>query len=231
MALKFMDLDSKIDLFVFHEHEYPESLPWNKVTKLNKIKYPESHWTNQIIGTYLDEMEFNGTFFGSYFDGTDNKSAKERSDEIEKLLGKVVTIHYAIGGFAGYKATVIIEEYKRNIKNYYEVDYSLKLVPHEPQTRVVPTKALDISIPSIFSRATNAMNRARNTIKSVKQTTSAAKKVVKVEDKTSKAAVKPTRNKPGLDKTVQEFGRRIEEKFSPQKPEVKQPTKQPRNKQ
>ena len=63
-ALKFTTFDGKYNLFVFNEHEYPESLPLNYTTKLNEIQYPESHKTNQIIGTYIDDIEWSGTFKG-----------------------------------------------------------------------------------------------------------------------------------------------------------------------
>jgi hypothetical protein len=168
MALRFTDLSGK-SLFEFNKKEYPESLPWDIKVKLNKIEYPDDHYTNQIIGAKLGEINFSGKFYGGYFDGLGAVTAKERSDEIEKLIKKVVVINYAIGGFAGYKSTVVIEEYNRKIINYYEVEYELKLVPHEPQTRVKPDRVANVSIASdgdsllnITQKASNALNKAQS---------------------------------------------------------------------
>lgn len=145
MALMFTNLDNDM-VFEFQEHEYPESLPLNLKTKLNEIEYPDDHYTNQIIGTKPGEIRFKGTFFGTYLVGGVVVSAKERSDELEKLMKTVVRIQYAVGGFAGNAQTVIIAEYNRDIRNYFDVDYELILKPHEPQTRVVPAKVSNVSI-------------------------------------------------------------------------------------
>lgn len=169
MALRFTDLKGKT-LFEFKLHEYPEKLPWNIEVSLNKIKYPDDHYTNQIIGAKLGEIEFSGKFEGTYFDGGKFITARERSDQLAALIKKVVVINYAVGGNAGWKSTVIIEEYKRDLINYYEVDYTLKLVPHEPQTRVKPDKAANITVASdgddigtIARKAVGSMSNAVNT--------------------------------------------------------------------
>jgi len=154
MPLKFTDWENK-DLFIFNEHEYPEKLPKNIEVKLNKIRYPDGHHTNQIIGRYPGEIEWSGKFFGTYLNGNDFISALERSDEIEKLLEKVIKVNYDIGGEIGKRYAVVIEQYKRDIINLNEVDYTILLVPHETQTRIKPTKAVDAK-----STANNASNAA-----------------------------------------------------------------------
>lgn len=145
MALRFTDIEGK-SLFEFFNHEYPESLPMDIKVKLNKIEYPDDHYTNQIIGSKPGEISFSGKFYGSYFNGSDLISAKERSDLIEKLIKKVVVINYAVGGQAGPQYPVVIEEYNRKLVNYHEVEYELKLIPHQPQTRTKPGKVSLVSI-------------------------------------------------------------------------------------
>ena len=215
MSLRFTKPNPPYDdLFVFQEHEYPESLPWNKEAKLNKIKYPDGHYTNQIIGVYLGDIEFGGTFYGTYRDGFDLISARERADKLEALMGKVVRIQYAVGGYAGKASTVIIENFETTMKNYFEVEYKLKLVPHEPQTRVKPLKLAPVSVNGLLDSVGSRL------VQTGQKAAKIATNTVKGAQTAAKAVTASTGNmdsdlKKGLDAASTALGVR------PVKPQVK----------
>lgn len=136
------------DPFIFEMRELPEDFNWDYILKLNEIDYPDDYQTNQIIGAYLQPVAFNGTFFGPWYDGSDIKTAKERSDVLEKIFKqkKPIKIILGMGDHAGFKMVALISEYKRKIRNYYDLDYSIVFKHHQPQTRVKPKQSSQIQV-------------------------------------------------------------------------------------
>lgn len=164
-SIDFTDLNDK-SIFTLHPHEFPESISDDRRVTLNKIQYPDDHYSNQIIGVHPGEVRLRGIFSGSYVKDGAVISAKVRSDDFVKALKKVIKVIFAINGEgSGSKNTFIVEEYNRNIVDYYHVEYEILLVPHQPQTRVTPSKVSLTSIgndsdaASLVGSVTNRVTR------------------------------------------------------------------------
>lgn len=174
-------------IFQFYPRELPETIPFGFKTKVNHIEYPGGFVTNQIIGIYQDPIEWEGTFFGTYKDA-DGKviTAKERAFKIKELLGMPIRCVFAvptqeskaIPGFgeetnvgkkdtgensAGIKNGVsyvyIIEEYEMKVSNYTDVDYRIKLTPHQRQEKIKPKEVTVAAIKVDMGAAQAAGNR------------------------------------------------------------------------
>ena len=141
--------DEELSPFVFAIQELPDSYNWDYVTKLNEIEYPEGYQTDQIFGAYLQPISWSGNFYGPWVNEEGEiKSAKERSDVLEKiyLAQKPVKVFFGMDVYEGNKGIFIIKEFKRQIKNYFDVDYSIEFKYHMPQTRVKPKKASQLQV-------------------------------------------------------------------------------------
>lgn len=149
--------------FQFYLKELPESIKTPYETKVNHIEYNGGFITNQIIGVYQKEVEWEGCFYGTY-ETPDGKrySAKERSDLIHKFMGRPIRVGFPVpkGGDAflpgedsvqgepgrldeklnGFVGVFIIAEYEPEIVNYSDVNYRIKLVPHMRQEKIKPTE-------------------------------------------------------------------------------------------
>lgn len=83
--------------FQFYLKELPESIKMPYETKVNHIEYNGGFITNQIIGVYQKEIEWEGCFYGTY-ETADGKrySAKERSDLIRGFMGRPIRVGFAV---------------------------------------------------------------------------------------------------------------------------------------
>ncbi len=122
-------------LFEFMDRELPEEFDIDYMTQLGKSKYIGSLQTAQIQGVYLEPLVLKGTFRGDsiMLDGT-KITAKERSDQLGRLQLRPIKFF-----FENFKQIVIIEHYKRKIKNYNEIEYELTMFPHDIQNPVKPS--------------------------------------------------------------------------------------------
>lgn len=151
----------------FYLKELPESITFPHQTKLAKIEYNGGFISNQIIGIYNREIEWSGTFFGTYTDDKGKRySAKERAFELQKFMGRPIRVGFGIPtqgdsfvagespvsnweigksdqGKEGIVGTYIIEDYDITVVNYSDVDYRIKLAPHTRQEKIKPT-ALEV---------------------------------------------------------------------------------------
>jgi hypothetical protein len=153
MSIKFTtteyDKDKSIKLlFEFLDHEVPEDILIDLKTALGKNRFIGSIQTNQVNGVYIEPIILKGTFQGTYVRegenitgarGSVNPSspdiitAHERSLELGRLQGRVIKFF-----FDTIVMDVIVESYKRNYKNYTEIDYELVLQPHDFQEVTKP---------------------------------------------------------------------------------------------
>jgi hypothetical protein len=137
--------------FQFLPKELPEVIPMMYSTKINRIEYNGGFITNQIIGTFQEAIEWEGCFFGKYDIGGRSLSAKERAQEVKKFMGRPIRVgftpafdafEYKVGqpdaNLAGDKGIYIIEEYEMRVRNFVDVDYKIKLVPHMRQEKIKP---------------------------------------------------------------------------------------------
>lgn len=178
--------DGEVILWQFYLKELPESITFPHQTKLAKIEYNGGFITNQIIGIYNRDIEWSGTFFGTYTDQAGHRySAKERAFELKEFMGRPIRVGFGIPtqgdtfvagespvtnweigksdkGKEGIVGTYIIEEYDITIVNYSDVDYRIKLVPHTRQEKIKPTALEVIPIKLNIEAALNAGNAIRN---------------------------------------------------------------------
>lgn len=170
--------------FQFYLKELPESIKTPYETKVNHIQYNGGFVTNQIIGVYQKEIEWEGCFYGTY-ETADGKrySAKERSDLIRKFMGRPIRVGFPVpkGGdtfmpgedseqgnkpgrldenLGGLIGVFIITEYEQEIVNYSDVNYRIKLVPHMRQEKIKPTETETAGI----KLATENIDKAANNI-------------------------------------------------------------------
>jgi hypothetical protein len=191
-------------LFQFYDRELPEEIPFPKQTVLNKIKYPGGHQTNQIIGTYRGELEWTGMFYGNLVVDGKIINAKQRADAIEELMGRPLRVGFPVGGqtngkvpgqvpsnqlaktdkdFSGYVGIYIIEEFVPTIRNYLNIEYRIKLVPHERQEKIKPEKTTNTRV-KLISGNLNLSGLSGPAKKAGKKTQAHAKKAMSSNGKT-----------------------------------------------
>jgi hypothetical protein len=172
----------EVILWQFYLKELPESITFPFQTKLAKIEYNGGFISNQIIGIYNREIEWSGSFFGTYTDQSGNRlSAKQRADELKEFMGRPIRVGFGIPtqgdeyvagetpvknwdigktskGKEGIVGVYIIEEYDITIVNYSDVDYRIKLAPHTRQEKIKPTEleALPIKLNMEAAKAAGA---------------------------------------------------------------------------
>jgi hypothetical protein len=161
--------------FQFFSKELPESIPLMYSTKINRIEYNGGFITNQIIGTFQQPIEWEGCFFGKYTDkGGQVISAKERAEEIKKFMGRPIRVGFPPpsddlsqpkddANLGGTRGVYIIEEYDMNVRNYVDIDYRIKLVPHMRQEKIRPLESDVIIVnvePEKISAAAGNANKA-----------------------------------------------------------------------
>lgn len=178
-------------IFQFYPRELPEVIPFGFKTKVNHIEYPGGFVTNQIIGVYQDTIEWEGTFYGVYKDEKGRIiTAKERAFKIKELLGRPIRCVFAvpnaevksIPGYGeqsnvgaldsgensasiknGVSYVYIIEEYTMSVSNYTDVNYKIKLTPHQRQEKIKPKDVTVAQVKVNMQEASNAGKRiARN---------------------------------------------------------------------
>lgn len=163
----FTEIGSKDVIFQLLDRELPEEIAFPVEAVLNKIKYPGGHQSNQTIGVYRGEIEWSGTFFGTYRNAAGQlESAKQRADALQNLVGRPLRIGFPVPGHekrgipglttnytltdeefkGGFKGVYIIESFVPKIKNYLNIDYTIRLVPHERQEKIKPTKTSDVRV-------------------------------------------------------------------------------------
>lgn len=180
---------SELVAFQFYLKELPESIktPWE--TKVNRIEYNGGFITNQIIGIYQKEIEWEGCFYGTYTkpDGT-RYSAKERADEIKKFMGRPIRVGFAVPtgsdkfipgesptsnnligkdskDLKGEVGVFIITEYEPEIVNYSDVNYRIKIVPHMRQEKIKPTETTQkAAVKLATEEVTNASNNINKAV-------------------------------------------------------------------
>lgn len=154
--------DSQGNKFVFRQRELPAEIPFPLETKLNKIEYPGGHRTNQVIGTYWKEVQWTGLFYGTY----DGKTAWHRLLELQDFLGKVVTVYYPVPGFSGWKQEYIIESLEPKVRNYLNIEYTIRFVPHERQEKIIPKETVkvggNVSIINVSTGLQGVQNNVKN---------------------------------------------------------------------
>jgi hypothetical protein len=170
----------------FFLKELPESITFPHQTKLAKIEYNGGFITNQIIGIYNREIEWSGTFFGTYIDEKGSRySAKVRSDNLKKFMGRPIRVGFEMPGQGdayvpgespmdntelgkisqgkgGDVGVYIIEEYDITIVNHSDVDYRIKLAPHIRQEKIKPTSLEVIPIKLNIEAVKQAGQRVRS---------------------------------------------------------------------
>lgn len=161
--------------FQFFAKELPESIPLMYTTKINRIEYNGGFITNQIIGTFQQPIEWEGCFFGKYTDKNGQViTAKDRAEEIRKFMGRPIRVGFPPpnddlsqpkddGNISGTKGVYIIEEYDMNVRNYVDIDYRIKLVPHMRQEKIRPLESDVIIVnvePERISTAAGNANKA-----------------------------------------------------------------------
>lgn len=186
------DPRAKIE-FQFYPKELPENISINRRTKLNKIEYNGGMVTNQIIGVYYEPIEWEGCFFGTYNSGDEENRtilAKERADQLQKLLGKPIRCVFAVPAkpedyvpgiselsakeqiepskTVGHKGIYIMEALDITIHNYADVDYKITLVPHMRQEKIKPKEISVQAIKVIPENITNASDNIANSSGKVK---------------------------------------------------------------
>lgn len=168
--------NAEVIQFQFYPKELPDMIPHMYTTKINRIEYNGGFITNQIIGTFQEPIEWEGCFFGKYDDGGKIKTAKERAEEVRKFMGRPIRVGFppanddlsrGIGQsdakMQGDKGIYIIEEYEIKVRNYIDVDYRIKLVPHMRQEKIKPLDADVIVVkvePEVIANAANNVKRA-----------------------------------------------------------------------
>jgi len=171
--------------FQFYMKELPESIKFQKVTKVNHIEYNGGFHTNQIMGIFPKEIEWEGCFYGTYERAGKKYSAKERATEIEKFMGRPIRVGFSVptgsddhvpgvdetayskvgefdGGMNGIVGVYIIEEYDMEIINYVDVNYRIKLTPHMRQGKIKPSAAEVVAVKfdvDVVAKATSNIHR------------------------------------------------------------------------
>ncbi len=193
-------------VFQFYMKELPESIKFPLITKVNHIEYNGGFHTNQIMGVFPKEIEWEGCFYGTYSSLEKGVySAKERSDEIKQFMGRPIRVGFAVpNGNDSYipgesdesnsvigkttdklKANAIvgvyvIEEYDQEIINYSDVNYRIKLTPHQRQEKIKPadtvTVAIKYNIETVGKAAANIGKIAGGKHPSIKKAKVAGKK-------------------------------------------------------
>lgn len=156
--------------FQFYLKELPESVKFGHTTKINHIEYNGGFHTNQIMGVFPKEIEWEGCFYGTYQDEAgENYSAKERSDKVRPFMGRPIRVGFAVpagndvyipgegyetNNVIGYDDVLmngivgvyVIEEYECTIIDYSNVDYRIKLVPHQRQEKIKPSATATVAV-------------------------------------------------------------------------------------
>jgi hypothetical protein len=173
-------------VFQFFLDEIPEEISFGKMSKLNKLEYHGGFKTNQIIGTYPKEVEWSGTFEGTKtMPGGKQVSAKIRYDALESLVGRPLRVGFPSAGMAGgpfpgegefpdnltdadfiggIKGVYIIEELVPTVKNYWHIDYKIRLVPHQRQEKIRPTETRQVLVeprPELIQQANDRINQRK----------------------------------------------------------------------
>jgi hypothetical protein len=188
--------------FQFFPKELPEVIPHMYSTKINRIEYNGGFITNQIIGTFQQPIEWEGCFFGKYEIGGTVLTAKERAQQIKSFMGRPIRVgfsppdddfSYKVGStdakLAGDKGIYIIEEYEMRVRNYVDIDYKIRLVPHMRQEKIKPmdsdvviVKVNEEAITTSATRASAAASKTKNpTISSAAKATAGSYQTVALE--------------------------------------------------
>lgn len=175
--------DTKI-IFQFYERELPEAIGLGKRTKVNHVEYPGGFQTNQIIGTYDKPVEWTGLFYGTYKINGEVVTAKERMEQFKTLMGRPLRFGFPVPGMnskgeipgrtevnstssedyiGGDKGTYIIEEFDPEVKDYFHVEYKIKLIPHQPVEKVKPEQTTSVKVKVNL----NVVQAAASTVKAV----------------------------------------------------------------
>lgn len=154
-------------IFQFYERELPESISLGKKTKVNHIEYPGGFQTNQIIGVYDKPVEWTGLFYGTYRINGQVVTAKERAEAMKTLMGRPLRFGFPVPGMnkdnevpgrtevtttssdayiGGDTGVYIIEEFDPDVKDYFNVEYKIKLIPHQSVEKVKPEETTSIKV-------------------------------------------------------------------------------------
>jgi hypothetical protein len=164
MSIWFTEFDGTEIIFQFYDKELPEAIPRPMSTKTNHIEYAGGHQTNQIIGVYRGNIEWQGQFFGSYIKDGKTITAADRVKEFQTLLGRPLRVGFHArsqekdgsapgrsnkdsnnysGGFEG---TYIIKDFVPTQFNYFHVDFTILLQPHDRQEKIKPRATVSVKI-------------------------------------------------------------------------------------
>lgn len=164
-------------VFQFYERELPEHIPNGRKTKINHIEYPGGFQTNQIIGVYEKPIDWSGLFYGTYKINGVVVTAKGRAEEFKKLVGRPLRFGFPVPGMnkdneipgrtevtskssddyvAGDTGVYIIEDFEIEVKNYFHVEYKIKLIPHQKMEKVKPELTQSVKIKVDFNNVGTA---------------------------------------------------------------------------
>lgn len=167
-------------IFQFFPDELPEIISFGKATILKKLKYFGGFHTNQIIGTYPKEVEISGRFFGYKNISGRGYSAQERYLKLESLMGRPLRVGFPQSGMekvvapgsgptneglrdvdfdGGFKGVYIIEECVPKSSDYLDVEYTIRLVPHQRQEKIQPTETTQVQVQPSLSNIEQARGR------------------------------------------------------------------------
>jgi hypothetical protein len=191
-----IDKDKNKILFQFFDRELPEGIAPGKETAMKKVKYPGGFQTNQIIGVYQKEIEFGGLFYGTYKVNGETLTAKDRADFIlgegrykgQGLMGRPLRVGFPVPGhspkgnlpgetptlditdegYGGFVGEYVIEDFTPVVKSYFEVEYSIRLVPHQRQEKIRPTETTSVKITVNVNNAKAAGTRLQTKAKATK---------------------------------------------------------------
>lgn len=134
-------------LFEFLPHELPDHISIKYVTALGKSRFVGSLQNNQVQGAYLEPITFSGMFFGTYVTNQGTIiNAKERSDELGKLQGRIIKFYYE-----NFKTLAIIEDFEKKIYDYGKIEYTITFQPHDIQNPIRPSVGKTFAQNSIFN--------------------------------------------------------------------------------
>lgn len=175
----FTEIGSKDVIFQLLDRELPEEIEFPTEAVLNKIRYPGGHQSNQTIGIYRGEVEWSGTFFGTYRNAAGQlENAKQRAEALKSLVGRPLRVGFPVPGHetkgipgltthytltdeeftGGFKGVYIVEKVIEKVKNYLHVDYTIHLVPHERQEKIKPTKTNDVRVKVVTTNLTSGIS-------------------------------------------------------------------------
>ena len=129
--IKITDANDDKQSFTFLTREYPEEIKFDKKATINHIEYAGGFQTNQLIGVYNQPLDWSGLFYGTYNGEKGTILANHKANTLHGFVGKVVNIE-----INEHKKMYLVESVELKVKNPTNVEYSIKLVPHQTMEKI-----------------------------------------------------------------------------------------------